>query len=1045
MTNCRSFLFIFFFAVKIVSAQQARNEWENETVISWNKESPHASFMLYEREEDVRNDEYSTSSYYQTLNGDWKFNYADKPSKRPLDFYDPAFDDAPWKTITVPSNWELKGFGIPIYTNIRYPFPANPPFVNNDYNPVGSYRKIFTIPSSWNGREVLLNFGSISGYAVIYINGKKVGMSKSGKAPAEFNITQHLREGNNLLAVQVFRWHDGSYLEDQDFWRLSGLEREVFLYALPKLTVWDFFIKPDLDARYTTGSFAADVVVRRFRGSNTKTATLEILLKDAEGRSRFSQTRKLSLAGDSLYSVAFSGSINNVKKWSGEDPYLYDCILSLKDEKGVSLGVTGCKVGFRKVEIRDSRLLINGTPILVKGVNRHEHDEINGRVVSHELMKKDLALMRQHNINAVRTCHYPDDPYWYMLCDQYGIYLVDEANIETHGMGSMPRISDTTRHPAYLPSWAPAHMERIKQVVERDKNHPSVIIWSMGNECGNGRVFHEAYKWIKKRDITRPVQFEQALEDWNTDIVCPMYPGISDMKRYGASSKIRPYIMCEYAHAMGNSSGNFQEYWDIIMSSKRMQGGFIWDWVDQGIKVKNQYGDIFWGYGGDLGSYHLYNDENFCTNGVVASDRTPHPGLYEVKKVYQNILFKPKDLAKGLISVRNLFDFTDLLEYNFKWELYKNGEKFGEQAFNVSLAPHGEKDVKISLPVVTPAPGIEYMLNIFAYTKTANDLVPAEHEIAREQFALDGADYFNHPFGDGGQLEVKQDGNRLFFHSGQVNGEFDLKQGQLRRYGLDGRSPIYGFPEPYFWRAPTDNDFGANMPEKLGVWRTAHANRKVRNVTIGYQTVEGLSIKVEYDLSDIQVPYVYVVEYFVQRDGALKVTASIDLTGKDLPELPRFGMRMTLPDYLKNLQYYGRGPWENYSDRNTASFIGSYSSTVEEQFTANYIRPQENGYKTDVRWLKLTDDKGEGLLIEGLQPICFSALNHLAEDLDPGLTKKQQHPIDLKPRQLISLHIDLKQRGVGGDNSWGAWPHDPYRLTDKRYSYSYVMRPVVKK
>lgn len=675
MTNYTSFLVIFFFTITMVSAQNSRNEWENETVISWNKERPHTPFMLYEREEDVRNDEYSTSPYYQTLNGDWKFNYVDKPSMRPLDFYDPAFNDASWKAITVPSNWELKGFGIPIYTNIRYPFPANPPFVNNEYNPVGTYRKSFTIPSSWKGREVLLNFGSISGYALVYVNGKKVGMSKSAKAPAEFNITQHLREGENLLAVQVFRWHDGSYLEDQDYWRLSGLEREVFLYSLPKLTVWDFFIKPDLDAKYTTGSFKADVDLRKFRGSITKSATLEIQFKDAQGRNVFSQTRKLSLASDSLYSLSFSGSINHVRKWSGEDPDLYDCILSLKDESGTSLGMTGCKVGFRKIEIRDSRLLINGTPILVKGVNRHEHDEINGRVVSHELMKKDLALMRQHNINAVRTSHYPNDPYWYKLCDQYGIYLVDEANIETHGMGSLPWVSDTTRHPAYLPSWVPAHMERITQLVERDKNHPSVIIWSMGNECGNGRVFHEAYKWMKRRDVTRPVQFEQAMEDWNTDIVCPMYPAISNMKTYGSSSKPRPYIMCEYAHAMGNSSGNFQEYWDIILSSKRMQGGFIWDWVDQGIKTNSPYGETFWAYGGDLGSYHLYNDENFCTNGVIAANRTPHPGLYEVKKVYQNILFEGKDLAKGLITVRNVFDFTDLEQYNFKWELYKNGEK----------------------------------------------------------------------------------------------------------------------------------------------------------------------------------------------------------------------------------------------------------------------------------------------------------------------------------------------------------------------------------
>jgi len=1042
MKHC--FFIVIFFALFLANtsfAQTRNNDWENPQLFELNKEKPHASFMLFSKKEEVVADDYSASPFYQLLNGTWKFVYADKYVDRIQDFYRTDLDDTKWHDLPVPSNWELKGFGTPIYTNIIYPFPKNPPFVGED-DPVGTYRKEFTIPDSWDGREILIHFASITGCAFVYVNGEKVGMTKASKSPAEFNLTKYLKKGNNLLAVQVFRWHDGSYLEDQDFFRISGIERDVFLYSMPSLTIWDFFLKPDLDAQYKDGPFAADIDLRKFNNS-IQPGTLTVEIQDKTGRTVFTQQQKVGASADSIQTIHFKGLVKNPLKWSAESPNLYDCIITLKDNKSNAIAITGTKIGFRKVEIKNAQLFINGVATYVHGVNRHEHDENEGHVPNKSLMIKDLQLMKQHNLNAVRDSHYPNDPLWLKLCDQYGIYLVDEANIEIHGMGaSLQGWFDTTVHPAYLPLWAPAHMDRIHRLLERDKNHASVIIWSMGNECGNGKVFHDAYLWLKERDKSRPVQFEQAGEDWNTDIVCPMYPGMNSMKNYAASNKTRPYIMCEYSHSMGNSNGNFQEYWDVIMSDKKMQGGFIWDWVDQGMRSKTPDGRVYWAYGGDLGGYALQNDENFCANGLIAADRTIHPGLHEVKKVYQNILFKAKDLSAGVISVQNLFDFTNLDQYNFSWEIYRNGEKIKDGVFEVSLAPHQQKDITLPLPAFKSAEGSEYYVNVFAFTKTATDLVPAGHEVAREQFKTAG-DYFAHSATTAEKLTMVKEANKLSFTSGNVKGEFDIRQARWTNYTLNNeRGAINRFPEPYFWRAPTDNDFGNNMPASLGIWRNAHVNRMLKNVTVGDQTAEGLAIKVQYELTGIAVPY--TIDYLIRNNGAVLVTASIDLTGRDLPELPRFGMRMELPSGYSNLNYYGRGPWENYNDRNTSSFVGLYSDSVKNQFTWNYIRPQEAGYKTDVRWLTLTNDKGKGLMIEGLQPICFSATNNMTEDLDPGLTKKQQHLTDIKPRKGIYLSIDLKQRGLGGDNSWGQLPHDAYRLLEKKYSYSYIITLVDK-
>ncbi|UOR04962.1 DUF4981 domain-containing protein [Hymenobacter aerilatus] len=1039
MRNLHFLLAALLLTSRAATAQPTPNEWENPQVLDEHKEKGRASFVLYEKAADVAADDYSRSPYYQSLNGNWKFNFALRPAERPTNFAQANFDDAAWKTIPVPSNWEMQGYGIPIYTNIVYPFPKNPPFIDGRDNPVGTYRRTFTVPAGWAGREVLLRFGSISGYAMVFVNGQRVGMSKVAKSPAEFDITPYLKAGENQLAVQVLRWHDGSYLEDQDMWRLSGIDRDVALLSLPKRSIWDFFAHADLDPSYKNGQFSADVTLRSFAGAQATPARVRVELLDATGKTVLRQEQPVA---PDAQTVTLRGTVPNVRRWSAEQPTLYQCRIALEDAQGKVLALTGCKLGFRKVEIKDAQLMVNGVPIEVHGVNRHEFDQTTGRAVSEAVMRQDVQLMKQHNINAVRTSHYPNDERWYKLCDEYGLYLVDEANIETHGFGAeWQGWFDKSKHPAYLPQWAPAHLDRIERLLERDKNHASVIVWSMGNECGNGPVFHDAYKWLKQRDPSRPVQFEQAGEDVDTDIVCPMYPGMGSMKKYAnATDKTRPYIMCEYSHAMGNSSGNFQEYWDLIRSKPHMQGGFIWDWVDQGIKTTTPTGAPFWAYGGDLGGYHLQNDENFSGNGLVGADRSAHPSIYEVKKVYQDIRFSAAKPADGRITVHNGFSFNTLENYDFRWELLKNGAVVKRGTFSPKALPRQQQQVKLSLPTLSAQPGTEYVLNVFALTKKAAALVPAGHEVAREQFVLTpAATYFAAASPTATTLQVKRDGDKLTFTAGEVRGEFNTKQGRLTDYRLRNESVLGSFPEPYFWRAPTDNDFGNGMPERLGVWRTAHAARQVQRVMVGEQTAAGLPITVDYLLSDINSPY--TVAYLLRPDGAVQVTASIDLTGRNLPEMPRFGMRLEMPKQFSELTYYGRGPWENYADRNTAAFLGTYRDSVAGQFTTNYLRPQECGYRTDVRWLTLTNAAGRGLRVEGTQqPICFSALPYSAEDMDPGLTKKQQHPTDLKPSRQTSLHLDLKQRGVGGDNSWGALPHEQYRLLDKKYTYTYTLR-----
>ncbi|GHU80156.1 beta-galactosidase [Bacteroidia bacterium] len=1018
-------------------------EWENPEIFGINKEAARATALPYSNEQQAIKDVYSDSPYYLSLNGTWKFNWHKRPADKPEDFYKDGYDVSKWDNIQVPGNWELQGFGVPIYTNITYPHPKNPPYIDHNDNPVGCYVREFTIPADWDGRRVFLHFESGLAAMYVWINGQKVGYSEVTKSPAEFDITPYIKQGKNRIAIEGYRWSDGSYLEDQDFWRLSGFDRSIYLYSTDQIRIRDFFAKGDLDASYKNGLFSLDLTLKNYTTKNQKVQA-EIKLIDRNGKTVFSQNKDIALNVSTENTVTVNQKVSAPKLWSNETPNLYTLIINIKNNSGKIIESTSSKIGFRKVEIRNAQLLVNGKPVLVRGVNLHEHNPYAGHVQDEATMRQDIALMKQNNINAVRTSHYPQSTLWYKLCDEYGLFLVDEANIETHAIGAeWQGWFDKSIHPAYLPQWAEAHKDRVIRMMERDKNHPSVIVWSMGNECGNGPVFYDIYKWLKQRDNTRPVSFEQAGENENTDIVAPMYPSIENMKKYAARTDVtRPYIMCEYAHAMGNSIGNFQEYFDIIATSPHMQGGFIWDWVDQGIAATDDSGRKYWAYGGDLGGYQYTHDQNGCADGVITPDRKPQPELNEIKKVYQDVLFHAKDIEKGIITIENRFLYTDLKNYDFKWEVIKNGRKIADGKLDLSQAPLTKKDMAIALPALAKEAGAEYFLNIYACTKTATEMIPAGHEIAREQFAFPVNNYFagNQSAVSGSIETVKDDDRTIVLKAGEITVAFNKRNGALDTYSYNNKRLLASGIQPDFWRAPTDNDFGNRLPELANAWKMAGQNKTLNNFTVNKKENE-VVLTADYTLNDVSSPY--TLKYTFSNNGTLKVSVSWKAGKKNLPELPRFGMRMTLPAEFEKVEYYGRGPWENYSDRNTASLIGIYKNTVSD-FGFDYIRPQENGNRTDVRWATLTNKDGFGLKITGKQPLNIKAAHNSWADLDYGVTKKNVHPSDITPRKAIFLNVDLAQRGLGGDDSWGRLPHEPYRLLSDSYEYEYEISLVEK-
>ncbi len=1021
--------------------EKSPRDWENPAVCQINREAPRAYFIPFAGETEAREYPSGESSMLISLNGDWKFHLSQNPSERPYYFFKDDFDARDWNSIPVPSNWEMEGYDYPIYVNIKYPHTQTPPLIQDHYNPVGSYKRTFTLPGEWDGKNIYLHFGGVSSAMYVWVNEELAGYSEDSKTPAEFNITGYLKPGHNTLAVEVYKWSDASYLEDQDFWRMGGITRDVYLLARNHQHIRDFRVVSGLDPGYIDGKLDLAVEVVNTADNSNPSLVLDAILY--EGDQVVKSFSKAVNTGDDKTVLTFNETIPSVKKWSAETPNLYELVLLLKDEEGRVIEAVRQDVGFRTVEITDGLLLVNGQYVYLKGVNLHEHHDVTGHVVDEETMMKDIALMKSHNLNAVRTSHYPQPERWYELCNKYGIYLIDEANIESHGMGYGPEslAKDSV--------WMSSHLYRTQNMYERDKNQPAIIIWSLGNEAGNGINFYATYNYLKKMDETRPVQYERAILEENTDIFCPMYMRMAGMEKYARSSPDRPLIQCEYAHAMGNSVGNLQDYWDLIERYDVLQGGFIWDWVDQGILTENEEGEKYWAYGGDFGPDTVPSDGNFCNNGLVDPDRGIKPTLLEVKKVYQYIEFQPVDLPRGVISIKNKYAFLDLDRFDFHWEIKADGNSIRTGAINdVKLKP-GEKDnYKLDL-TIEPEPATEYFLNIQAVLKETQGLLEAGTLLAREQFELPLYEKAVHAAKEEmPELAYSQDENSLTVQGEDFNLVFDIKEGKIISYKSAGKELLQSGPVPNFWRAPIDNDFGNDLHIRSRVWRKAGERKEVTGFSIGHEENSSLTLDFTYVVKDENGGAIadYFSIYTIWGNGDVLVKNRLKITLPDAPEIVRMGMNLVMPREFDRITWLGRGPHESYWDRKTSAFVDLYSGSVADQYWP-YIRPQENGNKEDVRWMAITNGEGNGLLFVGRPLLAVSAHHNILEDFESpertdgrhidGIKPVHRHTVDVRERDLTSINIDYRQMGVGGDDSWGAWTHPEYRLTEKEYSYSF--------
>jgi len=1237
------FLLLSFCGVSVLSAQL--KEWQDPNLTGINNQAPHATMVICPDTQTALSIQYAgnaervKSSFYRSLNGDWKYHYATNHAGRIPGFWSPKFNDSDWKTIPVPSNVEMYGYGIPIYVNIRYPWTwhgvaPTPPFVPEDdpNNTVNSYRRSFTVPAEWSGRHVFLTFDGVNSFFFLWVNGRQVGMGKGSRTPVEFDISDYLKPGENLLAVENFRWCDGSYLEDQDFWRMSGIFRDVYLWSPPNVHLRDLEVRTDFDAEYRDATVYGTARLVNY-GKETATVVIRPVLLDPQGNTVLSSSvEKTVPAGEE---IEFEGTapVTNPLKWSAETPNLYKLLVSVEDTSGQTLEVIPFIIGFRKVEIRDGNLLVNGQRIFIKGVDRHETDPDRGQAITVNSMLKDIEVMKQHNINTVRCSHYPNQPAWYDLCDRYGIYLIDEANIESHGMGY------GANSLAKRPEWAAAHMNRTVRMVERDKNHPSVIIWSLGNEAGDGVNFETTSGWIHGRDPTRPVHYERAGMRPHTDIVCPMYPRPAALGRYSSQPRTRPYIMCEYEHAMGNSSGDFWSYWNQIYTKPYLQGGCIWDWVDQGLRhpipprwevvdrsphalhvsvssaqlidgilakpvrlpdvpylnitgpltleavvkpaptgghscfvskgdtqwalqvaqgnkleffvyeageqrswitaqaplpsdwignwhrvggvfdgaqlrlyldgkpvattpfsgkvASDAYpvevggnaeyanraasglvreariysralsdtemanpnppaadpalalwlkldearstpapaGKFFWAYGGDYGPPGTPSDDNFCDNGLVSPDRQPHPGLLEVKHVYQYIHCKPVDLAARSIEVKNWFDFLNLKDVaEGHWRLKADGKEVQHGDIEeLDLAPRAAKNITIPVKKFKPQPGVEYHLEVSFTLKKDQPWAKAGHEIAWDEFKLpDSAPTARLPRAVAPQMT--QDSARIVVTGKNFAATFEKASGALTSWRYKDTELIRTPLRPDFWRAQTDNDRGRNMAGSQGVWHTAHQGAECTSCVAEVRKADR-AVLVRSSQTLPKVSAEWETTYTVLGTGDILISARFKPGKTDLPKLPRLGMQMTLPAGFEQITWLGPGPEETYCDRKDAKF-GLYSGTVDEQFYPEYSEPGETGNKVDVRWLALSNAKGIGILAVGQPLLSANALHYGTDDLNAA-----KHPFELTRRDYITLNLDLMQQGVGGDDSWGAWPHDEFLISCKDQTYSFRLRP----
>lgn len=1076
--------------------------WKDIQVTSVNREEPRSAFMTYANRAQAMTGDYEESPYYQLLNGTWKFYYVDSYRQLPQDITSPQASTANWHDIQVPGNWEIQGFGTAIYTNHGYEFkPTNPqPPLLPEETPVGVYRRDISIPDSWEGRDIYLHIAGAKSGCYVYLNGQEVGYNEDSKNPAEYLINSYLKPGNNVLTLKIFRWSTGSYLECQDFWRISGIERDVFLYAQPKAAVRDFRITSTLDDTYRNGIFKLSVDLRNRKTTDSQ-LTVAYDLLDKQGKSVANAEQTLQVQAGKNATATFDKQLADVQTWTSEKPDLYKLLITLKQD-GLVSEVIPYNVGFRRIEIKETDqkaangknyvvLLVNGQPIKLKGVNIHEHNPETGHYVNEELMRRDLELMKQANINTVRLCHYPQDRRFYELCDEYGFYVYDEANIESHGMYYNLAKGGTLGN---NPEWLKPHLYRTINMFERNKNYPCVTFWSLGNEAGNGYNFYQTYLWLKEADkdlMNRPVNYERAQWEWNSDMYVPQYPSAAWLEKIGKQGSDRPVAPSEYAHAMGNSTGGLNDQWKAIYSYPNLQGGYIWDWVDQGMLKHDANGRPYWAYGGDYGT-NMPSDGNFCCNGIVAPDRTPHPAFSEVKYVHQNIAFEATDLANGEFLVKNRFYFTNLNRYQIAYEVKENHKTIRRGKTVIDLAPQASTPLKINVSGLKAKEGTEYFVDFRVSTRYEEPLLPAGFKVAQEQFRLPiDAQPRNFKL-SGPALSCQEAGNLLTVSSSKLTLVFDKKQGCITSYKL-GNTEYFkdGFGlQPNFWRAPNDNDYGSQEPKRLQICKQSSKDFNVVDASLKMDGKDAV-LTAHYLLA---AGNLYTAIYRIHPSGVIKadytfMSTSMEEAQTELSEatlkatftpgnealrkessklvVPRIGVRFRLPSEMNNVAYFGRGPEENYIDRNAGVSVDLFRTTADDMYYP-YVRPQENGHRTDTRWLTLSDRKGHSLTIYADQTIGFNALRNSIEDFDgeeatqhdyqwnnrnaeelkhdlstaQNIKPRQTHINDITPRDFVEVCVDMKQMGVGGFDSWGAIPDAQYLIpANQEYQWGFTLVP----
>lgn len=1077
--------------------------WQDIQTVSVNKEAPRSAFMTYSDKATALSLAYEKSPYYQLLNGTWKFYFVNSYKELPANITDPSISTDSWNDIQVPGNWERQGFGVAIYTNHGYEFkPRNPqPPLLPEENPVGVYRRDIEIPSDWDGRDIYLHIGGAKSGTYVYVNGQEVGYSEDSKNPAEFLINKYLKPGKNVLTLKIFRWSTGSYLECQDFWRVSGIERDVYLWSQPKTAIQDFRVISTLDDTYKTGIFKLAIDLKNHE-EKAKNLTISYELIDNSGKTIATECKNLWVSPAVNSTASFETTIPDVATWTAEIPNLYKMVMTIKDgDKTVE--VVPYHVGFRRFEMKQTKelagngkpytvFLVNGQPVKFKGVNIHEHNPETGHYVPVELMRKDFELMKKHNINSVRLCHYPQDRKFYELCDEYGLYVYDEANIESHGMYYSLSKGGTLGN---NPEWLKPHMDRTINMYERNKNYPSITFWSLGNEAGNGYNFYQTYLYIKNKEkdgMNRPVNYERALWEWNTDMYVPQYPGASWFEEIGQKGSDRPVVPSEYAHAMGNSTGSLLDQWNAIYKYPNLQGGYIWDWVDQGFLEKDANGRPYYTYGGDYG-VNAPSDGNFLCNGIVGPDRTPHPAMAEVKYVYQDVAITAKDLANGTFEVFNRYYFKNLKDYMITYTIMANGKAVRHGKVSLDIAPQTSKELQVNIAGLKPQKDTEYFVNFSVVTVQPEGLIPQGHEIASEQFRLPIEPIKSDIKTSGPALSVSENGDELIASSSKVNFVFNKKTGLVSSYKV---GPTEYFSEgfglqPNFWRGPTDNDYGNGQPKREQIWKQSSKNFDVSDATVKMDGKNAI-MTINYLLP---AGNLYIVDYTIYPSGAVHVAAHFTSTemneaetevseatrtatftpGRDAARkeaskltVPRIGVRFRVPATMNQVEYFGRGPEENYWDRKAGTLVGLYKSTAEDLYFP-YVRPQENGHHTDTRWVSVSSNKGKGLKIVADELIEFNALRNSIEDFDDeeqvnlprqwsnftpeqianhdeaaakDVLRRQHHINDVTPRNYVEVCIDLKQQGVGGYDSWGARPEPQYTLpANKDYQWGFTIIP----